>query len=468
MIAVKHICNHSLGVYAAGDKYDPTRTITLRKAFVTDISKRFRALRGEIRRVLVDKDLLGLGDGKELTGFKTHAFGFETSADKVNKFMLWLQGQVDDKLLQVRQMPQFGKGAQKPWTDLYIQDSYARGVQRARYEMRNIGMAVPGIDKTGGIHTSMGTPFHMERVALLYTRTYTELKNITNEMSNQLSKVLSQGMIDGDGPLAIARKLNKTISGTGKDISITDTLGRFIPAERRAKMLARTEVIRAHHMGNIQEYKSWGVLGVKVQAEFRTANDGRECKRCSEIAADGPYTLDEIEGMIPAHPNCFIDKQIPIYTSEGWKPIGDVEIGDLVLTHKRRFKKVYALPRHQEQANVVTFKFKGYLNLSMTENHPVLVEGGTWKPAKDCVEGEKIMLLGNTCNHLGDYQLVPWEVESIKHWKMKRKMPMYNLSVEEDESYVAKGVVVHNCRCMALPVNPEDIPSEVMKSREEI
>ena len=103
-------------------------------------------------------------------------------------------------LLQVRQMPQFGKGAQKPWTDLYIQDSYARGVQRARYEMGNIGMAVPSIDKTGGIHTSMGTPFHMERVALLYTRTYTELKNITNEMSNQLSKVLSQGMIDGGWP----------------------------------------------------------------------------------------------------------------------------------------------------------------------------------------------------------------------------------------------------------------------------
>ena len=30
-------------------------------------------------------------------------------------------------------------------------------------------------------------------------------------------------------------------------------------------------------------------------------------------------------------------------------------------------------------------------------------------------------------------------------------MPMYNLSVEEDESYVAKGIVVHNCRCIFLP-----------------
>ena len=65
------------------------------------------------------------------------------------------------------------------------------------------------------------------------------------------------------------------------------------------------------------------------------------------------------------------------------------------------------------------------------------------------------MLLGNTCKRCGDYQLVPWEVESIKHWKMKRKMPMYNLSVEEDESYVAKGVVVHNCRCLALPWSEE-------------
>ena len=27
---------------------------------------------------------------------------------------------------------------------------------------------------------------------------------------------------------------------------------------------------------------------------------------------------------------------------------------------------------------------------------------------------------------------------------------MYNLSVEEDES-VAKGIVVHNCRCIFLP-----------------
>lgn len=307
MIADKqHIFNHSKGgltVHATSNQFDPTHTTMLRKAFVAEMNKRFTRLRGKIRRLIIDQDFLGLRDKKELTGFKTHAFDFKTSANKVDDFLKWLQGQVDDNLLQVRQMPQYGKGIQKGWTDLYIEDSYKRGVQRARYEMGKVGMAVPDIDATGGIHTSMGMPMHMDRVGLLYTRTYNELKNITNEMSNQLSKVLSQGMIDGDGPLAIARNLNRTITGPVGDLGLTDSLGRFIPAQRRAKILARTEIIRAHHQATIQEYKNWGTAGVKVQAEFRTAGDDRVCSQCATLHAR-IYTLEEIEGMIPVHPQC--------------------------------------------------------------------------------------------------------------------------------------------------------------------
>lgn len=34
--------------------------------------------------------------------------------------------------------------------------------------------------------------------------------------------------------------------------------------------------------------------------------------------------------------------------------------------------------------------------------------------------------------------------------------PVYNLAVEEDESYVADGVVVHNCRSVLVPVTTID------------
>jgi SPP1 gp7 family putative phage head morphogenesis protein len=87
------------------------------------------------------------------------------------------------------------------------------------------------------------------------------------------------------------------------DLGITDTLGRFIPAARRAEILARTEIIRAHHLGTIQEYRNQGLLNIVVKAEWKTAGDDRVCTKCASLEGK-VFTLDEIEPMIPAHPNC--------------------------------------------------------------------------------------------------------------------------------------------------------------------
>lgn len=146
--------------------------------------------------------------------------------------------------------------------------------------------------------------FVVHNCGLLFTRVYTELKNITSAMDLQISKVLSQGLIDGDGPRLLARKLISTINGTGMgDLGLTDTLGRFIPAQRRAEMLARTEIIRAHHQATIQEYRNWGIEGITVLGEWMTAGDERVCFRCSSLQGK-IFTLDEIEPMIPLHPMC--------------------------------------------------------------------------------------------------------------------------------------------------------------------
>jgi hypothetical protein len=44
-----------------------------------------------------------------------------------------------------------------------------------------------------------------------------------------------------------------------------------------------------------------------------------------------------------------------------------------------------------------------------------------------------------------------WEVKNVKHWKPKTSKRLYNFAVDEDESYIAKGFVVHNCRCRLIP-----------------
>ena len=294
------MCNQCLVVNAA-QRYDPTRTTVLRDMFAKQMRIRFDKLAKNIVQTIVDQDAFGL----EITTNQVarRQFSFGTSDRKMKEFLKWLETQVNLGILTLGQSQQIGKSVVEEWTNLYIYDSYKRGVIRARSEMRNAGMNVPSMDQTGGIGASMGTPFHLERVGLLYIRTFEDLRGITSQMSTQISRVLAQGLADGDNPRVIARKLVRTINGMGKDLGVTDTLGRFIPARQRAEILARTEIIRAHHKGMVQEYRNWGLEGVYVMAEFKTAGDHRVCDVCQQMEGSR-YTLDEAENLIPVHPQC--------------------------------------------------------------------------------------------------------------------------------------------------------------------
>lgn len=306
-------CNHHLSTYIDTSNYDPTRTLTLRNAFAREMTKRFKQLRGVIRRAIIQEDVFALMQGSsrfavqaEMTTPGRHAFDFPQSAAKVAAFQEWLRKQEAAGILEMTGRTQFGEAGEAiglVWTSKYIEAAYQRGVIRARSEMRKAGHRVPTIAETGGINIAMNAPIHIDRVNLLFTRTFNDLTGITTAMDSQISRVLAQAMADGKGPREIARLLTRTISGPIGDLGITDTLGRFIPAERRAKMLARTETIRAHHQATINEYRSWAVEGVIVKAEFVTAGDDRVCEEC--LALEGNvYTLKEAENLIPVHPQC--------------------------------------------------------------------------------------------------------------------------------------------------------------------
>lgn len=295
------VCQNTLTINA---QYDPTRTTTLRNLFVRAMNKRFDALTKQIYTKIVTEDCFGLDRLIQWNAVREQ-FLFPRSAQKVEAFMTWLRQQVAEGILSVREYEQIGQSIDKAWTGLYITDSYKRGVIRARYELQKAGYIVPSIAATGGIEMSMMIPLHMDRLGLLYTRTYSELKGITSAMDTQISRILAQGIADGDGPRLLARKMISTINGSGMgDLAMTDKLGRFIPAKRRAETLARTEIIRAHHQAMIQEYKGWAVEGVFVQAEFLTAGDDRVCSICEGLEAGNPYTLDVAMNLIPVHPNC--------------------------------------------------------------------------------------------------------------------------------------------------------------------
>ena len=292
-----------ISIYA--QHYDPTRTTGLRTAFAKDMGRRFNELIAVVRKTVAVNDALGIAPiTHQMQAAVPHAFDFPRSADKVQAFMDWLNQQIDRGILQVSEIQQIGGAVETAWTNKYIQDSYKRGVIRARYELKKAGFNVPTIEASGGIALSMSTPFHLDRVGLLYTRTFSGLKGITTAMDTQISRILAQGIADGDNPILLARKMRAVMDGTAMgDLSITDSLGRFIPAKRRAEMLARTEIIRAHAEAQLQEYQNWRAEGVHLKAEWMTAGDNRVCQRCADLQGS-VFTIEEASGMLPLHPDC--------------------------------------------------------------------------------------------------------------------------------------------------------------------
>ena len=275
-------------------RQDPSRTSGIVRRFEADVSRRFKRFKAQITQAVVTLDVFGLNPRQHViqnADLEARQFEFSRSDQKVEGFMRWLQEMEKKGILETSQRPGVFTG-EEPWTNTYIQSAYQRGIARAGEELRAKGYAVP---EAGGfvpgmsdpIAVAFNQPFHAERVAMLYTRTFSELKGVTAAMDTQISRVLAQGMSEGKSPREIARMMLDRVDKIG----IT-----------RARTIVRTEIIRAHHQATINTYEQWGASGVTVQAEWLTAGYG-VCPQCVSMGGK-TYGLAEIRNMIPAHPNC--------------------------------------------------------------------------------------------------------------------------------------------------------------------
>lgn len=287
--------------YQQVKKYDPTGTTLLRNRFSNDMEKRFTEFTIVVKKSVYNNDCFGLKKVDlgihQMQPLSEEELKYKTSSEKIALFLLWAQTQIDRGILNVLMF-------QDPWTNKYVYEAYRRGVIRARQELIKAGMKIPTIEEMGGIEVVMRNIYHVERLGLLQGKVFTDLKGITDAMSSQISRVLIQGFLNGEGTALIARKLVATINGTGMgELGITDTLGRFIPAMRRAEMLARTEIIRSYAESTLNEFENWGIEEVYALAEFQTAGDDKVCEICASLQGK-VFTLKEAHGIIPVHPKC--------------------------------------------------------------------------------------------------------------------------------------------------------------------
>lgn len=279
------LADHGMTVNAHGRRIDPTRTTTLQNAFIAEMNRRFTRLKKEIVELVLRNDTFGL-DPNKISIFRDLGPGelrFATDAVKLAEFDEWLTERIDDGVLIAA-----ANGDQ--FTDVYIGNAYDRGTKRARTELEKQGFfasAGVGTPISDVFNIALSGPVRADRVALLFTRTFNEVTGLTDDMKNRMRRTLAEGIATGSNPREVARLL-------ANDINIS---------RRKAIVIARTEIVRAHHSGNMAELRAAGVEGIQIFAEWTTAGDDRVCPDCDGMAGR-VLTIQEAEVAIPLHPQC--------------------------------------------------------------------------------------------------------------------------------------------------------------------
>lgn len=293
-------------------RFDPTGTLDIRAKFRREMDGRW----GRLRKLAIDaidrNDALGLGVSAKFTDIAVPFIGY----DRVKSFQTWIDAALNEIVLG-----QFGT-----WTSLYLRMTAGRALER-----------------TAELVGKNAWP-DSARVRALESLTVVELQGVMEAVSQQAIRAYAAGMLSKQRPSQVARSVAAVINAIGKV---------------RGRMVVDTMVIKTFSAVTLDAFRSAGVShvglipekvrGVKAvgdaarktkqargkggqfrpytkmpsakkireivkaeqervaklsMVEVLTAGDELVCQACDDISEDGPYTIDEAEGLIPAHPNC--------------------------------------------------------------------------------------------------------------------------------------------------------------------
>jgi SPP1 gp7 family putative phage head morphogenesis protein len=214
------------------------------------------------------------------------AWRFNSDPEKLQKFQEWLRRQLQQFLV--------GRTQEELWR-VYTEQGIKKGAARSFEDARGIeklkdagtALAFYAGTKEEFLRSSFRQPESVSKIQLLASRTFTDLKNVTEDMATRMSRTLVDGLTAGQGPRQIAVKLDADLD-----------IGRT-----RALTIARTEIIRAHAEGQLLALEQLGVQEVGAMVEWSTAGDERVCPLCKPLEGV-VLKLDEAKGMLPRHPNC--------------------------------------------------------------------------------------------------------------------------------------------------------------------
>lgn len=273
------MCKHDLSVNQALRR-DPTFTKTLRAKFEAEVKRRYKKVLAELADYMSQAPLI----------MTNKQYDFPVGPLEEAQLLDFLNESVRRNVIDPVEAGRVLKDkgfAQKPrgWVEGYLYSSYKKGVQRAETE---INKRVAKGNAVGLMEGALKRENHQAKLSQILGRVYTDLEGINDSMQAGIRREIALGLEEGEGTAKIAKRIENRVGKIGRT---------------RSRVLARTEVIRSHHLANITSYREAGMNKIVVQAEFSTADDGRVCPDCEGLEGQ-VFTLATIEGMIPVHPDC--------------------------------------------------------------------------------------------------------------------------------------------------------------------
>lgn len=199
-------------------------------------------------------------------------------------------------------------------------------------------------------------------------------QSIVDRERAAIQQALLDGIGAGEGIPQLADRIQDAFDDGMHVLDDAGNVTRVIPNDTWAEMVARTETSRATNAGTMAAYHAAGVPAVM----WVCADDERACVDCE--AADGETVLLEQDfpdvdvSEPPAHPSCCPPGTL-VLTQRGNLAIENVAVGDLVWTHRGRWRAVTGLTQRSVAEMLWTVR-AGHRVLRVTGNHPVLTDNG--------------------------------------------------------------------------------------------
>lgn len=268
---------------------------------------------------------------------------FEPDPEKIKLFQVWLRKQLTQYII--------GKTEEELWRR-YTEEGFKKGAGRAFDDTRpeDIAKSLESQQQLGWykgtkeefLRSSFGRPVAIEKVQLLASRSFDEIKGLSEKMVTKLTRTLTDGLVQGKGAREIGRDLVDDV-GVGK---------------QQAEVIARTEIIRAHAEGQLVAFKQLGVEELGVAVEWATADDERVCPLCRPMEG-AIFKVDEAAGMIPRHPNCRC----------AWIPAG---VGEKTAGQQRTQAKIVKAVKLSKKRGSKKDKWKPARPISKSRPQPII------------------------------------------------------------------------------------------------